>query len=179
MMRSQPRLPLHYQWLTAPAFLPSLLAVSESIAMVLSLEFILESPGVRHDWATSLSLFTFMHWRRKWQSTPVFLPWESQGQGSLVGLLSTGSHRVGHDWSDLAVAAEELFKILMSRPPPEQLNQGLSIWTQVLVVFPMCSQGRESVELWTQPQGMERIWREKPWGRCMEWDLTSQSRSLI
>ena len=28
---------------------------------------------VRHDWATSLSLFTFMHWRRKWQSTPVFL----------------------------------------------------------------------------------------------------------
>ena len=23
--------------------------------------------GVRHDWATSLSLFTFMHWRRKWQ----------------------------------------------------------------------------------------------------------------
>jgi len=29
---------------------------------------------VRHDWATSLSLFTFMHWRRKWQPTPVFLP---------------------------------------------------------------------------------------------------------
>ena len=40
---------------------------------------------VRHDWATSLSLFTFMHWRRKWQPTPVFLPGESQGQGSLVG----------------------------------------------------------------------------------------------
>ena len=30
-------------------------------------------------------IFTFMHWRRKWQSTPVFLPGESQGQGSLVG----------------------------------------------------------------------------------------------
>ena len=40
---------------------------------------------VRHDWATSLSLFTFMHWRRKWQPTPVFLPGESQGRGSLVG----------------------------------------------------------------------------------------------
>ena len=38
-----------------------------------------------HDWAISLSLFTFMHWRRKWQPTPVFLPGESQGQGSLVG----------------------------------------------------------------------------------------------
>ena len=32
-----------------------------------------------------LSLFTFMHWRRKWQRTPVFLPGESQRQGSLVG----------------------------------------------------------------------------------------------
>ena len=29
---------------------------------------------VRHDWVTSLSFFTFMHWRRKWQPTPVFLP---------------------------------------------------------------------------------------------------------
>ena len=104
---------------------------------------------VRHDWATSLSLFTFMHWRRKWQPIPVFLLGESQRRGSLVGcrlwgrkesdttewlshtllgasqvalhsstlawkipwmeepggLLSMGSHRVGHDWSDLAAAA--------------------------------------------------------------------------
>ena len=37
---------------------------------------------VRHDWVTSLSLFTFMHWRRKWQPTPVFLPGESQGRGA-------------------------------------------------------------------------------------------------
>ena len=40
---------------------------------------------VRHDWVTSLSLFTFIHWRRKWQPTPVSLPGESQGRGSLVG----------------------------------------------------------------------------------------------
>ena len=40
---------------------------------------------VGHDWATSLSLFTFMHWRRKWQPTPVFLPGESQGRRGLVG----------------------------------------------------------------------------------------------
>ena len=32
---------------------------------------------VGHNWAYSLSLFTFMHWRRKWQPTPVFLPGES------------------------------------------------------------------------------------------------------
>ena len=41
------------------------------------------SQRVGHDWATSLSLFTFTHWRRKWQPTPVFLPGESQGRGSL------------------------------------------------------------------------------------------------
>ena len=48
----------------------------------------LQSMGSRrvgHDWATSLSLFTFTHWRRKWQPTPVFLPGESQGRRSLVG----------------------------------------------------------------------------------------------
>ena len=40
---------------------------------------------VKLDSATSLSVFTFMHWRRKWQPTPVFLPGESQEQGSLEG----------------------------------------------------------------------------------------------
>ena len=39
---------------------------------------------VGHDRTTSLSLFTFMHWRRQWQPTPVFLPGESQEWGSLV-----------------------------------------------------------------------------------------------
>ena len=40
-------------------------------------------------------IFTFMHWRRKWQPTPVLLPGESQGQGSLVGC-----HLWGHTESD-------------------------------------------------------------------------------
>ena len=43
------------------------------------------SLSVGHDWSTSLSLFTFMHWRRQWQPTPVYLPGESQGRGNLVG----------------------------------------------------------------------------------------------
>ena len=51
------------------------------------------SQRVWHDWATSLSLFTFMHWRRKWQPTSVLL------------LPSMGLDRVGHDWHDLAAAA--------------------------------------------------------------------------
>ena len=45
-----------------------------------------------------------MHWRRKWQPTPVFLPGESQGRRA-CGQRSMGPHRVGHDWSDLAAAA--------------------------------------------------------------------------
>ena len=40
------------------------------------------SQRVGHDWETSLSLFAFMHWRKKWQPTPVFLPGESLGQGA-------------------------------------------------------------------------------------------------
>ena len=48
------------------------------------------SLGVGHDRVTSLSLFTFMHWRSKWQPTPVFLPGESQGQMGLAGYI----HRV-------------------------------------------------------------------------------------
>ena len=39
---------------------------------------------IGHDWETSLPLFTFMHCRGKWQPTPVFLPGESQGRGSLM-----------------------------------------------------------------------------------------------
>ena len=59
----------------------------------------LQSTGllrVGPDWATSLSLFSFMHWRRKRQPTPVFLPGESQGRGSLVGC-----HLWGHTESDM------------------------------------------------------------------------------
>ena len=52
---------------------------------------------VGHDWETSLSLFTFMHWRRKWQPTPVFLPGESQGRGSLMGC----RHGVAQSWTRL------------------------------------------------------------------------------
>ena len=47
------------------------------------------SPSNEYSELNSLSDFTltfpFMHWRRKWQPTPVFLPGESQGWGSLVG----------------------------------------------------------------------------------------------
>ena len=47
--------------------------------------------------------FTFMHWRRKWQPTPVFLPGESQGQGSLVGFRLWG--RTALDMTEVTAAA--------------------------------------------------------------------------
>ena len=57
---------------------------------------------VGHDWTTSLSLFTFMHWTRKWQPTPVFLPGESQRRGSLVGC-----RLWGHTESDMTEVTQQ------------------------------------------------------------------------
>ena len=45
---------------------------------------------VSHDWVTSLSLFTCMHWRRPWHPTPVLSPGESHGWRSLVGCSAWG-----------------------------------------------------------------------------------------
>ena len=88
---------------------------------------------VGHNWVTSLSLSTFMHWRRKWKPTPVFLPGESQGQGSLVGCRLWG-RTIGHDWSDLAAAAAEKGK---SHPLPQWPS--LFIFNHLqLVIFSYC-----------------------------------------
>ena len=51
---------------------------------------------------TRLSDFTFTHWRRKWQPTPVFLPGESQGRGSLAGC-----HLWGRTESDTTEAMQQ------------------------------------------------------------------------
>ena len=57
----------------------------------------LGSHRVGHDWMTSLSLFTFMPWRRQWQPTPVFLPGKFHGQRRLAGCSPQG-----HKESDTA-----------------------------------------------------------------------------
>ena len=67
----------------------------------------------RYDWAISLSLFTFMHWRRKWQPTPVFLPGESQGRGSLVGCRLWG--RTGSDTTEVTLTDLDTFIYLEKR----------------------------------------------------------------
>ena len=59
---------------------------------------------VGHDWTTSLSLFTFMHWRKEMANHCSVLAWRIPGKGEPGGLPSMASHRVRHDWSDLAAA---------------------------------------------------------------------------
>ena len=61
---------------------------------------------------TSLSLFTFMHWRKKWQPTPVFLPGESQGQRSLVGCRLWG--RTESDTTEATCSSSGSSKLLPS-----------------------------------------------------------------
>ena len=57
---------------------------------------------VGHDWATSLSLFTFMHLKKEMATHSSVLAWKIPGKGEPGGLLFMGLHRVGHNWSDLA-----------------------------------------------------------------------------
>ena len=70
---------------------------------------------VGHDRATSRSLFTFMHWRRKWQPTPMFLPGESQGRGSLVGCRLWG--RTESDTTEVTWQQQQLESCLLRMLP--------------------------------------------------------------
>ena len=88
---------------------------------------------VGHNSVTSLSLFTFMHWRRKWQPAPVFLP-RIPGTGEPGGLLSMGSHRVGHNWSNLAAAAAAISS-----------SPGTTSWLQFLQHFTTSSEQGEQM----------------------------------
>ena len=82
--------PLQYSWLENPmdggAWQAAVHWVSKSLTRLRDFTF----------------TFTFMHWRRKWQPTPVFLPGESQGRGSLVGC-----HLWGRTESDTTEATQQ------------------------------------------------------------------------
>ena len=92
---------------------------------------------VRHDRETSLWLFTFMRRRRKWQPTPVFLPGESQGWGSLVSCRLRGRMglpRVGHDWSNLAAVAAAGIR---EEPYNSTLPFPLPPWATAVMLVPL------------------------------------------
>ena len=108
------------------------------------------SHRVGHDWGTSLSLFTFMHWRRTWQPSPVFLPGESHGQRSLADY----SHGVANSqtWLKwlrtlLNLLLEWAFIALKQRAPK---HSGLK---QQFIFSWLYGLGRM---LWSLPQGAGR-----------------------
>ena len=76
---------------------------------------------IGHDWATSLSLFTLMHWKRKWQPTPVFLPGESQRRGNLVGC-----RLWGHTELDTTEVTQQ------QQQQQCVPNSGLSVWEPMI-----------------------------------------------
>ena len=86
---------------------------------------------VRHDWATSLSLFPFMHWRRNWQPSPVILPGKSHGRRSLVGCSPWG-----HEESDTTERLHFHFSLLCNWRRK---------WQATPVFLPGESQGRGSL----------------------------------
>ena len=55
----------------------------------------------RHDWATSLSLFTFYALEKEMATHSSVLTWRIPGTAEPGGLPSMGSHRVRHDWAIL------------------------------------------------------------------------------
>ena len=90
---------------------------------------------VGHNWVTSLSLFTFTHWRRKWQPTPVFLPGESQGWGSLVGCRLWGRTE-----SDTTEATQQQQHTIKSKPVRKKLGIGIFRCSPEILI---CSQDWE------------------------------------
>ena len=96
---------------------------------------------VGHDWATSLSLFTFMYWRRKWQPTPVFLPGDSQGRGTWwAAVYGVAKSRTWLKWLSSSSSRLTIFlwNLLVMRQPghshyvsvdPSPMS---SIWTEVM-----------------------------------------------
>ena len=65
------------------------------------------------------------------------LAWRIPGTGEPGGLLSMGSHRVGHDWSDLAAEAESVKK---------QSVWGVCVWKQS--VWGVCVGGGTFIYTW-------------------------------
>ena len=96
---------------------------------------------VGHDWATSLSLYIFMHWRRKWQSTPVFLPGESQGCGAW--------------WAAVYGAAQSRTRLKrLSSSSPLQRSK----WQLTPVFLPGESQGQTSLVGYLYGVAQSRTW---------------------
>ena len=114
---------------------------------------------VGHDWATSLSFFTFLHWRSKWQPTPVFSPGESQRRGCLVGC-----RLWGHTESDTTEVTQQQQQQQCMKPgfdPWVRKIPWRRVWQLTTIFLPGESHGQRSLAGYG------------PWGP-KEWDMTER-----
>ena len=102
---------------------------------------------VRHNWETSLSLFTFMHWRRKWQPTPVFLPRESQARGSLAAIYGVAQSRTRLKW--LSSSSIDYY--------------GATITGKWLLILILSGVGKSNVLMWNEIKCFRGWWCWKFW----------------
>ena len=136
------------------------------------------SQRVGHYWATSLSLLTFVRWRRTWQPTPVFLPGESQGRGSLVAAV----YGVGHDWRDSAAAAANGLRASLVVQMEKNLPAMQETWVPSLGWEDPLEEGmatHSSILAWRIPIDRGAQWATvSPWGHkesdMTEWLSTAQ-----
>ena len=120
---------------------------------------------VRHNWATSLSLFIFMHWRRKWQLIPVFLPGESQEWGSLVGCRLWGHTELDTaEWLSSSSSSKYCGSGLWMALNPKVQSVGLweCLWFWILLYLKITLEKPVSL---TESLGWWRSKRQRS-GRC-------------
>ena len=106
----------------------------------------MRSLRVGHDWATSLSIFTFHALEKEMATHSSVLAWRIPGTGEPGGLPSMGSHRVGHNWHDLAAADTE--SALLVNLLALLLWRGLKLWNQADEHWNSCRWGKVP-KIWT------------------------------
>ena len=98
---------------------------------------------------TRLSDFTFtFHFQaleKEMATHSSVLAWRTPGTAGPGGLPSTGSHRVGRDWSDLAAAAAADLLILFGSNKPKTIP-GL-VWVRVVAVKIEVDNRRDNLEV--------------------------------
>ena len=102
---------------------------------------------VRHDWAISLSLFTFLHWRRKWQPTPVLSPGKIPWTEEPGRLQAIGSQRVRHDWAHRHNIVLYLFFLTKNEVKWSRVQLFATPWTVAHQALP--SMGFSRQEYWS------------------------------
>ena len=135
------------------------------------------SQRVGHNWTTSLSFFTFMRWRRKWQPTPVFLPGESQGGGAWWAAVSgfaqsrTRLKRLSSSSSSKLIPwlTDDINTLLCTHI----LRSGRAQWLRTWRSFPGGASGKESAcrhmrrkklgfDPWVRKIPRRRAWQPTP-----------------